>query len=353
MKNGTQRPEILAGIFVLLGIGLVSWLTIQFAGSRGAGGDGYLVFVEIDDATGVREGVPVRIGGVEIGQVASDPELTESYSSLRLELRIDPDRKIPKDSQVRVTTSGLMGDSFVRILPPSQSSSDFVEAGDTIVAKSADSISDLTGSAGEALEEAREAVTEIRALVSQLETFFTRVEEGVLTDENLENLKVTLSELRKSSEQINQASGKIEPFFESAEGAVESINNAADRAEKTFDLADETLLSLADTVETVDPVARELDTSLDDLRATLNTAERLVYQIENGDGLANALIENAELRNDLESFVDKLDRNGVLFYPRENGLFQNKSEKRETSPQAEPAPEEKKNPFSWLKKKKP
>lgn len=353
MKNGKQHPGLLAGIFVLLGLGLVSWLTIQFAGSRGAGGDGYPVFVEIDDASGVRTGVPVRIGGVEIGHVASDPDLTDSFARLLLELRIDPGRKIPANSQVRVATSGLMGDSFVRIIPPSQPSREFVEEGSTIVAKSAESISDLTGNAGEALEEAREAIKEIRGLVSQLDGFFTRIEDGVLTDENLENVKVTLSELRESSEQINRASGNIEPLFESVESALENIDGAAGQAKETFDLANKTLVNLRNTVKTVDPVATELDSTLDDLRATLNTADRLIHEIETGDGLANALVHNSKLREDLESFVEKLDRNGVLFYPRENGLFQKNPEKTEDPAREEPPEDGKKKPFSWLKKKNP
>lgn len=353
MQNGKQRPEFLAGIFVLLGIGLVSWLTIQFAGKGSVGRDGYSVFVEIGDASGIRAGVPVRLGGVEIGQVASEPRISDSFSSLILELRIHKDRKIPVNSRVQVATSGLMGDSFVRIVPPAEPNGKFVEAGSTMVATSAESLSDLTGSAGEALKEAREAVKEIRELVSDLVRFFARMEEGVLTEENLENLKVTLSQLRQSSEEINRASQGVKPLLDSADQALDNVNGAAEHADLTFDRVDKTMASLAKTVKTVDPVAEELDSTLDDLRTTLNTADRLIYEIENGDGLASALVHNSGLREDLESFVEKLDRNGVLFYPREGGLFQRGEAEKKTPAPPQEKPGEKKKPFSWLKKKSP
>ncbi|MEM6916050.1 MAG: hypothetical protein AAF491_05735, partial [Verrucomicrobiota bacterium] len=63
------------------------------------------------------------------------------------------------------------------------------------------------------------------------------------------------------------------------------------------------------------------DETLADLRDTLESINGLMDRMEGGEGLADALLNDEELRRDLSNFVDKLERNGILFYPRERRFF--------------------------------
>ena len=68
MPPPPYRTEAYVGLFVLLGLGLLGWLIFHFGDFRGSRSGGYPLIVEVRDATGIRKGVPVRLGGVEIGR---------------------------------------------------------------------------------------------------------------------------------------------------------------------------------------------------------------------------------------------------------------------------------------------
>ena len=50
-------------------------------------------------------------------------------------------------------------------------------------------------------------------------------------------------------------------------------------------------------------------------------------RLQKGDGLAAALLNDSDLKRDLESALDKLDRFGFLFYPRERSGREDELEK--------------------------
>ena len=87
----------------------------------------------------------------------------------------------------------------------------------------------------------------------------------------------------------------------------------------------EGMSEFSETLSVIKPTVVELDQSISELRDTLMSANRLIQSFESGGGLASALLRDPALKNDVLSLVDKLERNGVLFYPREGGLFQKSS----------------------------
>ncbi|MEX2579357.1 MAG: MlaD family protein [Verrucomicrobiales bacterium] len=351
MALRSQRAEILVGLFVVLGLAILGWLILQFSQHGGRPSDGYPLTVEVRDAAGIREGVPVRLGGVDIGHVASDPDLGEDFTSVDIELTIYPDRKIPRQSLVKIGTSGLMGDSFIRVEPPVEPSEAYFAAGDHIRATPSGTLNDLAGSAEETLERVGDAVEEMEQSIRRVDEVFAKLQESVLDQENVDNLRVLLTELRASSEHIHAAAKKIDPVIEETSSAMNGLHDAAATANHTFATMNDGAEKLTATLESIDPVLGEFDETLDHLRVTLGQASGMIDQIESGDGLAGALLNDTELKNDLRSFIDKLDRHGVLFYPRGKGLFNQSSEKKETAGTKGEAPSQKKRPFAWLKRR--
>lgn len=343
MTAPSHRSEIYVGLFVLLGLGLLGWLIFHFGDSRGNRIGGTPLIVEVRDATGIRAGVPVRLGGVEIGRASGDPELNHDYTLLSIPLTIYPGSGVPTGSTVKIGTSGLMGDSFVRIIPPEVSSGEFLPPGHRILAEPSSSLNDLAGSAGDTLEEVTITAGEIRTTTDQIEALFHKLDKKFLTNENLENIAVLLAELRASSEYIHKASKKFDPLLDEAGSTLQEITTAAAAATTTLAGVDKGVVDLTDTLAAIDPVVSNFDQSIKDLSVTLQTANDLLNLIENGDGLASSLLHDSTLKSDLESFLDKLDRHGLLLYPREGGFLRDSL----SSPSLlRPSPEREKRPFS-------
>ena len=335
MPGSKHRTEVFVGLFVILGVALLAWLILHFDKFHTNPGGGYTISVEVRDATGIRAGVPVRLGGVEIGSVSSDPELNSDSTSLSVELTIFPGRRIPTGSAASVGTSGLMGDSFVRIIPPEKPSGEFLPEGHRIQAGSASSLSDLAGSAGETLNEVTEAAGEIRAAADKFETLSTSLEKGFMTEENMKNVSVILAELRASSEYIHAASKQLDPLLKETGGTLNHISGTADAAKSTLARVDAGVTDFNATLKTITTVASDFDRTIKDLSTTLISANKLIKELESGSGLAPALLKDSELKRDLESFLNKLDRNGLLMYPREGGFIRSPSATELTLPSTE------------------
>ena len=218
-----------------------------------------------------------------------------------------------------------MGDSFVRIIPPEKPSGEFLPEGHRIQAESASSLNDLAGSAGETLVEVTEAAGEIRAAADKFDTLFTSLEKGFMTEENIKNVSVILAELRASSEYIHAASKKLDPLLEETTGAAKS----------TLARVDAGLTEFSGTLTAINTVASVFDQTVKDLSITLVSANKLIGVLENGNGLAPALLKDTELKRDLESFLDKLDRNGLILYPREGGFIRGSNATELSPPPAE------------------
>lgn len=321
MPVSPHRSEIYVGLFVLLGLGLLGWLIFQFGDGGKSRSGGYPLIVEVRDATGIRAGVPVRLGGVELGRASGDPQLNDDYTLLSIPLTIYEGSKIPAGSTVKVGTSGLMGDSFIRIIPPEVPSGEYLPPGHRIPAESSGSFNDLASSAGEALDEVTLTAGEIRAAADQMELLFTKLDRGFLTAENMENASVILAELRASSVHLREASSKLNPLFDEAGSTLDEIAEVAEAAKSSLSGVDESVANFNKTLSAINPVVANFDQSLKDFNVSLKAANELLNLLENGDGLAPLLLKDSALKRNLESFLDKLDRNGLILYPREGGLL--------------------------------
>lgn len=320
MLPNTPGTELKVGLFLLLGTVLAGALVLKFGGFRTGGAGGYPVVVEVRDATGIRPGVPVRLGGVDIGRVADEPSLNKDYTLLSVPLAIFPGRGIPVGSTVKVGTSGIMGDSYIRILPPEEPSGEFLPEGARLRAEPASTFADLAGEAGEVFEDVGGASAEVRLAAQRLERLAARLDEEFLSKENVENLGRILADLRGASEVLRTASKRVAPLMDEAGGSLVRVGEAADAAAGSFARVDEGVGALTGTLDKAAPVLAELDATLDDLRKTLASANSLLTKLEQGDGLAPALLSDSAMKRDLESFAAKLNRHGILLYPREGGL---------------------------------
>ena len=68
------------------------------------------------DISGIKVGSQIRLAGVNVGRVVEVYLDKETYSA-EIVLAIDEKIKIPEDSEVIITSEGLLGSNFVSITP--------------------------------------------------------------------------------------------------------------------------------------------------------------------------------------------------------------------------------------------
>jgi len=117
MDTDKARLETIVGIFVLVGILCLAYLSVKLGKMELIGGDSYRVYANFDSISGLRSGASVEIAGVEVGRVDSivlDPK--QGYTA-RLALRIDTGIELQDDVIASVRTRGIIGDKYVQLKP--------------------------------------------------------------------------------------------------------------------------------------------------------------------------------------------------------------------------------------------
>ncbi|HEX8754729.1 MAG TPA: outer membrane lipid asymmetry maintenance protein MlaD [Steroidobacteraceae bacterium] len=119
--RATRSLEIGTGLFVILGLAALFFLTTQLPSSGlklGFGkAPGYEVTAEFDNIGDLKVGAPVRMAGVRIGDVMGIGFDNQSYRA-DVHLRIYPQfSQIPEDSYASIETEGLLGGQYVGISP--------------------------------------------------------------------------------------------------------------------------------------------------------------------------------------------------------------------------------------------
>jgi phospholipid/cholesterol/gamma-HCH transport system substrate-binding protein len=109
--------EISVGIFVLLGIVCLGYLSIKLGKMEVLGSDTYGLTANFSNVSGLREGASVEIAGVDVGRVdriVLDPKA--GYTA-RVSLRINSGIALQDDVIASVRTRGIIGDKYIQLQP--------------------------------------------------------------------------------------------------------------------------------------------------------------------------------------------------------------------------------------------
>ncbi len=106
--------EMTVGIFLLLGLLALGYLSIHLARMEVVGQEGYTIFARFSSVEGLKTGTLVEIAGVEVGRV-KNIEL-QNYRA-RVAFSIRSDVKLPEDTIASIRTKGLLGEKYVRLSP--------------------------------------------------------------------------------------------------------------------------------------------------------------------------------------------------------------------------------------------
>ena len=100
-----------------------------------SGSDSYLLTARFPNASGISVGSDVRVSGLKVGSVTAQKLDPTSYQAVTT-ISVDSKVKLPLDSSAAITSEGLLGGSFISLVP----------GGDTEQLAPGDEITDTQGS---------------------------------------------------------------------------------------------------------------------------------------------------------------------------------------------------------------
>ncbi len=112
-----SKNEVWVGLFVLLGAMAVLFLALKAANllTWNFRSD-YEVSAKFDNIGGLKPGAAVKSAGVVVGRVKKIEFDGESFQA-KVTLALQSEHAFPKDSSLKILTSGLLGEQYLDVSP--------------------------------------------------------------------------------------------------------------------------------------------------------------------------------------------------------------------------------------------
>ena len=106
--------ELSVGVFVILGLLAMAYISIRLGQLPWGGGASYNVTATFSTTGGLQRGAEVEIAGVRVGRVENIA--LEDYEAV-VTLSIDSSIELQEDTIASIKTRGLIGEKYIRITP--------------------------------------------------------------------------------------------------------------------------------------------------------------------------------------------------------------------------------------------
>jgi virulence factor Mce-like protein len=257
--------ETKVGLFTLTGLfvfalGVIVLGDFQFHGT-------YPLYVYFDNALGLPEKGPVKVAGVEVGQVE---RIDLENQRARVKIRVRKGISVPQGSRAQVASTGFIGSKYMELTlgdstRPALSPSDSFEGTPTFT---------------------------FDDVMSKLGGF---LKDDPVTGEATENLRVTLANFRKLSQTLADSLG------EQRAEITEIVQNVRDLSAHAKQVA-------ADLREISGERKEDVKVMLAKFRSISERLDQITEKVQNGEGLLGRLVNDPELGKNLDQTMANVNK---------------------------------------------
>ena len=292
-KKQIKWASLRVGIVITLTL-LIIFLVIVFSGGiQDLFKERTYLQIYISDVKGLRKGAPVRIAGVDVGEV-KEIRLHKLYGTI-VTVSIDKDvlNYLRSDAKATVQTIGLLGDKYIEIYS-GESSLPFRPS---------------LGLQGYPQTEVREIIniasstmSKIEGLISKLDTIVIKIDKAqgtipkLLNDPSLyNNLNATILELKSTIQDINSGSigmlAKDKELYQKLSTTVNNLENTTNKIASSEG-------SLGKIIN--DPML------YDNLIRTTQKLEKLIEEIDKSEGAVSLLLRDKKTADDIRESIKEI-----------------------------------------------
>jgi phospholipid/cholesterol/gamma-HCH transport system substrate-binding protein len=316
--------QLRVGLTVLIASATLAVLIFLMSGTGGWFTSKIKLRSYVDNAGGLRQGAPVRLAGVDIGNVTGI-RIIRGNPTTPVEVTMKVNTKysfnLRKDSTILLATAGILGETFVDVDSTTAKGPE-AKDGDTLPAKQQPDIQDVVRASQGTLQN-------IDTLLKRVDRIMSFIESGqgsigkVIYDPALYNqLNATVAEFKGLVDDIQNGKGSIGPLITSDEaykkviGAVDKVNVMLDDLQQgkgsagkllkdpeLYDNVNKTIANIRQLTDDINAGKGGLGKIAHDpefaarLQTITNNLAALSERLEKGEGTTGMLFKDPALYN--------------------------------------------------------
>lgn len=302
--------EAKVGLLVLGSSVILLWMTVVVGKFDFGKKEGYRVEAVFDSVSGLDTKAAVRMAGVQIGTVES---VALDDSRAKLVLRIDPGVKIPRGSEAAVKTMGLLGDKYVDLVPPARN------AGEGGAGRERAGIGAYRD--GERIE-VTASPSDADKLISQLSAIADDVKQVTASLRNVFGSRRGERSMEDMLHDLRETTANIREFSYALKGdGSELVARLNDLARSLNTVVDENRDNLKVSLENIREATKSAEMALASI-------ENVTDKIDRGEGTLGKLVSDDSMYNNIDSaakglndYVSRVERLKTTIAFRNEYLF--------------------------------
>lgn len=299
--------ELKVGIMVAVSLTLLGMLIIAASGKFFLQ-QGYTIVVYFDYVSGLNVGAPVRLAGMEVGEVK---DLTLSDSKIAVTLQLEPMAKIKSDSNVTINSLGIVGEKYVEITLGTPQGK-ILKSGSMIQGINPVNIDEVL-SRTEAIVNKSERIVVFMDKILGAEEIWAKFDKIL---KNTATITTTLNELLdENKEEINYSIKNLHSISSLLKRIVEEnrddLRETTRRFKESAFQFQQASLQLSKTLNDLNLIVsgskKGVVETLSELTKITDTTQSILKKIESGDGALGKLISDKEIAHHLTNAAKNID----------------------------------------------
>jgi phospholipid/cholesterol/gamma-HCH transport system substrate-binding protein len=310
--------QVKIGLVVVLALVILMFMILRLEEGMGLVARKTTFHALVDHTQGLKIGGPVRMNGVDIGNIhdiaiASDSALVD----IKFAVKTDVARHIREDASINIKALGLLGDKFLEIVPGT-ATRPLLSPGNTIKGQSGPDITDLALGASMTIDRVNGALEQIQQALAAVTQGQGTTGKLVHDPELFDRSKQVLEKLDRASakglallERIEQGQGTVGKLI-----ADQELYARANQAVKQLNTIVTKLNSENGTLNRL--TGPDLYARLDRLTSR---SDEILKRVEQGEGTVGKLVTSDELyaRTDkllteVEEFVAEVKKHPTKYF---------------------------------------
>ena len=333
-----RKTEVLVGLFLFFGMLMLAGIILQFGSVREWFRDTYPLRISFPNASGVKEGAPVYLGGSKVGKVSKHPQLNDTFSGVIIDVEIFDDIDIPADSIFAIGTAGLMGDALVEIKPSGKATTEFIPHNyDRIIEGKVGGLSDLQNTAEQVSKKLEVVLDDIRSAMADVKEALVKVNKDALSPETVKDFKESMKHLNNTMERVDKQVVNDENA-ENLKLALSDIKDAAASFKTSAKNVETQSARLGDMFDKLEPALAKTDGVMTSIKSAADSFTVTAKGFSSNRGLLHALLNDIELKTDVKDLVSNMKRSGVVFYKNVADKERAKEQEEANSPRRSDPP---------------
>lgn len=284
--------ELRVGLFVLAGLFLIA-VGIFYVTGAGFLGPKYRLLTYLPEVDGVSSGAPVRLDGVDIGNVQSvslTPHPSDRMHNITLVLRIDKKYmdQVRTDSTASLITEGLLGNRYVTI--SRGLTGEVIPPGGVVPGTEEAAMKQVVERGAELMENLSTLSNDLRGIVGD-------IQHGNGTLGKLMNDPSLYNHLNETAARLDQVAGNIQQG-QGTIGKLASTDELYNKLDSTIGHADNVLAAVQNQQGTLGKLVYDPEV-YNNAKGLLEKGNNLMAGVQDGKGTLGKLVTDETLYNNV------------------------------------------------------